>query len=153
MSGRMFAHANLDAAYGEPDECKFAPEDEANLVTSVSSHQPNPHTVLHKPQLDLDVPNQYLYSTTPGHAHLSVEVDVPWDKYVKWLELSAELGIIEHGWVKAAKARGYTTLRRPHIKKTAAQKKKNGYNITPTYPEVQLNDPFSDSVFSLPNPL
>jgi hypothetical protein len=135
----MFAHANLDAAYGEDDECKFAPEAEANLVTSVSSHQTNPHTVLHKPQLDLDVPNHYLYSSTEGHGHLLVDVDIPWDKYLQWLQLSADLGIIQQGWVNASKRRGYTTLRLPHIKKTEAQKKIDPYAEPP---KVDYSDPF-----------
>jgi hypothetical protein len=123
VSGRMFAHANLDAAYGEDDECKFAPEGKANLVTSVSALQPSPHTVLHKPQLDLDIPSSYHYSSTPGHAHLQVDVEVPWSKYLQWLQLSADLGIIQQGWVNASKKRGYTTLRLPHVKKTEAQMK------------------------------
>ena len=137
----MFAHANLDAGYGDDDECKFTGEQEANLVTSVSNSQPSPHTVLHKPQLDLDVPNHYLHSSTPGHGHLSIDVDVPWNKYIQWLELSAELGIIQKGWVNAAKKRGYTTLRLPHIKKTEEQKKKK-YPYPAPAKVVDSNDPF-----------
>ena len=119
MSGRMFAHANLEAKeYGQEDGCKFAPEDQANLITSVSTHQPDPHTVLHMPQMDIDIPHSYTPSSTPGKGHLALGVEVPWDKYVQWLVLSAELGIIGEGWVDAAKSRGFTTLRKPGVKKT-----------------------------------
>ena len=43
---------------------------------------------------------------------------------MQWLELSAELGIIQKGWVDAAKVRGYTTLRKFGVKKTPEQMKK-----------------------------
>lgn len=135
----MFAHANLDAKYGEPDDCHFTTGgEEANLVTSVSTHQPSPHLILHKPQMDIDIPHSYTPSSSPGKGHLSLDIEVPWDKYVQWLDLSAELGIIEEGWVNAAKSRGYTTLRKPGVKKT----KSSTYPETPK--KVDINDLFAD---------
>lgn len=140
MSGRLFAYAkNLDAPsnYGEFEEAQICSEEEANLEISISTSQHNPHVVMHKPQLDLDVPHGYRGSSTFGNGHLLIDVDVPWDLYVKWLELSAQIGIIEQGWVKAAKARGYTSLRKKGVKK---KHKTSGY---PEPPKVEnLNDLF-----------
>ena len=138
MSGRLYGIANLDQdGYGTDESFKFSSELEANIETSISTHQPNPNMVLHKPQLDLDSPHQYVYSTTPGHGHLKFENEVPWDKYLQWLELSAEIGLIEPGWVKAAKSRGFTSLRKVGVKKT---KPSNGYPPIQTEPYLKVHD-------------
>lgn len=117
MSGRLFALVDFDKPYEEADYIQFSTESVGNVETSISSHQPNPNIILHKPQLDLDISNEYRHSSTPGHGHLQIDVEIPWEKYVQWLELSAELGIVQHGWVKASKKRGFTALRKPGVKK------------------------------------
>lgn len=56
-------------------------------------------------------------STTLGHHHLILDVDLPWKQYFKLLELLGACGIIERGYVKASIRRGYSAIRPPWIKK------------------------------------
>jgi hypothetical protein len=136
----MFAHADLDknADYGVTPGTKLCAEPEANLVTSLAIPQNDPNVLMHKPQLDLDVPHQYRPSSTKGNGHLLIDVPVPWEKYVQWLELSAEIGIIQTGWVNAAKVRGFTSLRKEGVKKT----KDSASNPYPDPAKEDFNDPF-----------
>lgn len=86
---------------------------DAQVVTSESLANPFVHKVL----LDIDHPAVLIPSTTEGHYHLLIDVEVPWEKYVDFMDAAAEAGILEKGFVKAARARGFSTLRMPWIKK------------------------------------
>lgn len=86
----------------------------ADLITSQIKGE-NVHTLM----IDLDVPAQLVPSTTPGHSHLYIDVIMLWPDYLGLLETLAEVGIIEPGYVKASKRRGYSSLRLPWIKKKA----------------------------------
>lgn len=86
---------------------------DAQVVTSESLANPFVHKVL----LDIDHPAVLVPSTTEGHYHLLIDVEVPWEKYVDFMDAAAEAGILEEGFVKAARARGFSTLRMPWIKK------------------------------------
>lgn len=134
MIGRLFAKADFDkdSPVYDPSETEFVSESEANLETSIAASQSNPHVVMHRPVIDLDVPHEYRESSTPGHAHLLLDIDIPWEKYLQWLELSAELGIVQSGWVKASKVRRFTSIRKKGVKKTKKQKENSNYN---SYPE------------------
>jgi hypothetical protein len=97
---------------------------EANAIGSKvtsygSSNEPHDYTGpnRHKPVLDLDVPHFYCESTTPGHGHLIIDVEVSWLKYLKLLEALEDCGILEPGYVSAAKARGESWMRTPWHKK------------------------------------
>lgn len=93
---------------------------DAQVVTSETLANP----FLHKVLLDLDVPAVLIPSTTPGHSHLYIDVDVPWEKLVDMLDAMAEAGVLEKGFVKAARARGFSTLRTPWTKKPERVQKK-----------------------------
>lgn len=56
-------------------------------------------------------------STTEGHQHLILGVDLPWEKYIKLLAILATCGIIEQGYANASIAKGYTGIRPPWVKK------------------------------------
>ena len=73
----------------------------------------------HAPVLDIDVPHQLVPSSTPGHSHLYVDVECDWDDYVAFLEAAAKIGVIEEGYAKASKHRGFTPHRKSGLQKTA----------------------------------
>ena len=97
----------------------------ANVVSSIMrGHTPAPggggagHLL---PVLDLDVPAVLIPSSTDGHWHLYLDVQVPDAAYWPMLEALATAGVLEGGYVRASKARGYTSVRLPWVKKSAAE--------------------------------
>lgn len=101
---------------------------EANVVCSdidgtVTHHQCQIHNcplniaAVHKPVLDIDVPVMLIPSSTEGHSHLYIDKSVSWDAYCKLLDALVECGIVERGYVQAAKNRGFTSVRLPWVKK------------------------------------
>jgi hypothetical protein len=86
---------------------------EANVVSSdiVGSK-------LHAPIIDLDFDHAYVPSTTPGHAHLYLNVPISrWRLFVLLWGLRVG-GVIEKGNFWWSLRRGGTYVRRPHVKKT-----------------------------------
>jgi hypothetical protein len=45
---------------------------------------------------------------------------MPWGQYVKLLDVMAECGILEPGYVGASKARGFSAVRLPWVSKNTA---------------------------------
>lgn len=90
--------------------------DVAQVATSMSAG-PND---LHYPLLDLDVAVHLVPSSTPGHSHLYVDKPMTWEKYQALLGALQEAGILEAGFVTAAKLRGHSALRLPWVKKGGA---------------------------------
>lgn len=72
---------------------------------------------LHIPMLDIDMPAMLLRSSTRNHYHLYIDKPMTWENYVKLLDVMAEVGILESGYVAVAKKRGRTQLRTPWTKK------------------------------------
>lgn len=80
-----------------------------------------PQGHLHAPVIDLDLPAMLVPSATPGHHHLYLDVGMPWDDLVKLLNVMAEVGLVQPGYVAAAIARGATDVRAyPHTKRRPA---------------------------------
>lgn len=96
----------------------FDPMD-AQVVTSETLANP----FMHKVMIDIDHPAMLIPSTTEGHFHLMIDVDVPWEKYVDMLDAMAEAGVVEAGFTKAARKRGFSTLRMPWVKKESTPKR------------------------------
>ena len=88
-------------------------EADANVVTSVMQWDP----LKPMPVLDLDVPIEAVPSTTRGHFHLYIDRPMHSDQLFKLLDVMCEVGLLEPGYVEAAKIRGYTSVRLPHVKK------------------------------------
>lgn len=88
-----------------------ATHEEANLE---GSKQENGKHII---QLDLDVPHEYIPSSTPGHAHLVFRQPVFWEDYSQVLIVLEKVGIIEKGYHNCAMQRGQTFLRLPEVKK------------------------------------
>jgi hypothetical protein len=72
---------------------------------------------LHTPVLDIDIPATLIPSSTPGKNHLYFNCPMSWDQYTKLLDVMAEVGILEPGYVSASKKRGFTAVRLPWIRK------------------------------------
>lgn len=90
---------------------------DANVV---SSNLPNGK---HAPIVDLDFPHQYVPSTTPGHGHLYLDVEISgW----RWFMLNLGLylgGVIEKGYFVWSLRRRGNYVRRPGVQKTTAEEK------------------------------
>lgn len=91
--------------------------DEAKVIISLCRGNDGWPTGMSKVVLDIDLPAQLVPSSTPGHFHLYIDKEVPTDKYMRLLEVLAEVGIIEEGYKEASIARGFTAVRLPWIKK------------------------------------
>jgi hypothetical protein len=87
--------------------------DLANLVSSELKDERGTHTVA----LDLDIPARLVPSSTPGHSHLFIDIELDWPKYERLLKALAEAGIIESGYVAVSIERQATHLRLPWIRK------------------------------------
>ncbi len=87
----------------------------ANIISSVV-HQDDLETI-HVPLLDLDIKHHYEPSSTRGHAHLYLDVELTHSEYEELLTVLAKFGIIQNGILKQFKRDGMTTLRLPGMKK------------------------------------
>jgi hypothetical protein len=75
----------------------------------------------HRVVLDLDMPAQLVESTTPGHFHLYIDKELTWAAYLALLFALQKAGIIERGYLRASRARGYTAVRLPWVRKNVAR--------------------------------
>ena len=91
----------------------------ANVTTSRTTSDSWGHT--HRPVLDIDLPIKVVESSTPGHHHLYIDKEMDWEDYSKLLEVLAEVGILEPGYVSAALDRGFTAVRLPWVKKPGTE--------------------------------
>lgn len=89
----------------------FVPADDAN-ANIVSSLLPSGK---HAPVLDLDIPHTLIPSSTPGHSHLYLDVEMSWWKYRVLLWALRFTNIIEPGYYQMATFRRQTLVRRPGV--------------------------------------
>lgn len=71
----------------------------------------------HAPCIDLDIPARLIESSTPGHSHLYIDVEMTWDQYRAILTALADAGVIEQGYLRASLLRKGTHLRLPWVRK------------------------------------
>lgn len=90
-----------------------APLDQANLVSSLTTRG------THRPIIDLDVSHRLVPSSTVGHGHLYVEVEMSWWRYRLLLWAMRVAGIIGQGYYCAAVDRRQTLVRKPGVSKDA----------------------------------
>ncbi|MFC3504435.1 hypothetical protein ACFOOK_26185 [Micromonospora krabiensis] len=122
LAGQVLATVDFpESGYGNPPETA-SDVDEANLITSkVDLGYDVAGTSIHKPVLDIDLPVRLVASSTPGHFHLFIDKAMTWDKYKKLLDVLADVGIVEPGYVRASKQRGFSAARLPWVKKEDAR--------------------------------
>jgi hypothetical protein len=101
------------------DDVDFTVDQEAaNVVTSCEDDSsPWAAPDIHLPVLDLDFPIVAEPSTTEGHFHLYIDRAMTWDQLVKLMDVMEEVGLLETGYVEAAKIRSYSSVRLPGVKK------------------------------------
>lgn len=72
----------------------------------------------HLPVIDIDTDEVRLVpSSTPGHYHLYIDVPFQWEQYLALLDILVDVGLVQPGYVAAAKRRGHTDVRLPWVKK------------------------------------
>lgn len=72
---------------------------------------------MHKPVIDFDVPIRVVQSSTPGHSHLYIDVEMTWEEYENLLKALGKAGLVEEGYIHASIAREGTHVRLPWVKK------------------------------------
>ena len=85
----------------------------ANVISSIATDG----TGLHYPVLDLDIPAHLVPSSTPGNTHLYIDLPLTPESLWAICDALAEAGVLQPGYVAACKARGYTSVRLPWVKK------------------------------------
>lgn len=99
----------LYKAVGYDERELVTDRDEADMVSSRVLTNPSTH----KPVLDIDIPAQLVPSSTPGHYHLYLDVEVDWPEYASLLCALEDAGVIQHGYAKHALRREQTLVRLP----------------------------------------
>lgn len=87
--------------------------EEATIISS----DLNDGSELHLPVIDIDLPIKVIPSSTEGHFHLYIDYPLGWDEYQSLLDVMAEVGLVQPGYVAAAKRRGHTDVRLPWVHK------------------------------------
>ena len=83
-----------------------------NIVTSLTAKLYRPGDPVHFPAIDIDRMKVQLFeSTTPGNFHLFIDHPVPTDEYMLLLQVMANCGIVEQGYVDASRRNGFSSLR------------------------------------------
>lgn len=96
-------------------------KEEANLVTSLvkinSGLFGSSDYIMHRPVLDLDIPHSLIESSTKGHSHLYLDIDLTWSDYERLLIVLCDLGIIQEGFYDSAVRNMASAVRLPWVKK------------------------------------
>jgi hypothetical protein len=107
---------SLTGEYVAPEPCEDV--NEADIIASSVKGAPGAHTIM----LDLDVPAKLVPSTTDGHSHLYIDVVLEDTDYARLLRALREAGVIQRGFEKQLKSRGFTALRLPWVRKPKPEK-------------------------------
>lgn len=94
-----------------------SPIGESNVTTSMIADAEGRSTGRHTVVLDIDVPAVLVPSSTPGHSHLFVDVEMGWETYKKLLGALADAGVVQPGYAAASWSREHTSVRLPWIRK------------------------------------
>ena len=120
LAPRTLHTVEFAADYPGPEPEKVTDLADANLISSIDPGTEPGMFAEHRPVLDLDVPAFLVPSSTPGHSHLYLDVKMDDATFWRLLEALADAGVLEPGYVRACKSRGYTSVRLPWIKKAEA---------------------------------
>lgn len=117
---------DVERGYGESfkEEVRTQVVDikEANLVGSMLWRDTPESPIIHAPVIDLDIPHHLEPSTTPGHSHLYLDIEMTWWQYRGLLRALWKAGIIEKGFYKMSLKRKQSFVRAPGVKKMILDK-------------------------------
>lgn len=95
--------------YGIPAGVKSVAEVRPPLESNViSSMLPNGN---HAPVLDIDISHKLKPSSTPGHGHLFLDVELTTKQYDALLSALVEAGVVERGVLESFRNLGFTCAR------------------------------------------
>lgn len=116
MPGQILHNVEAFGDYECNDRNRYATTDldKAHVTTSMVAG-----SEMHKVVLDIDMPAVLLESSTPGHHHLYIDHEMTWKNYKRLLNVMAEVGLLEPGYVGASETRKHTALRLPWVRKDA----------------------------------
>lgn len=114
MPGQILRRINsFNGSYSDPVTYDIVKDPKnANLISSEVAG-----TLDHKPIIDIDLPCKLISSTHAGHHHLYIDKVLNWSLYMELLDVLSKCGIIQEGYRNASKARGFSSVRLPWIKK------------------------------------
>lgn len=110
----MLTEGVMDRDYDVFCDTRLVPTNDPGRAEFLSSRRVMDST-RHAPALDLDVPAYLVASTTPGHFHLYLDVEMTWRTYRRLLKALAKAGVIEKDWAKASIACRHTFVRAPWV--------------------------------------
>jgi hypothetical protein len=96
-----------DPGYSSVEKLETATKGEADLVASKTLGGK------HAPTLDIDMPCRLVPSSTPGHFHLYIDMEMSEKHYKKLLAVLVEVGIVEEGFAQMLERKGATFVRMP----------------------------------------
>lgn len=111
--------STLSGWHDARDEHLVKATESANLIGSQFVEGRHP---LHKLFIDLDVEHWYVPSSTEGHGHLYVNVDLTPEELQELMNTLAGYGIVGKGWAYQVQGRGENTFRLPGHYKTEQEK-------------------------------
>lgn len=88
----------------------------ANCIASVVRTESSGELV-HKPAIDIDIPCWLVPSSTPGHYHLYIDIELTTPEYRRLINTLNEVGIVQQGIVNQITRWDRTFLRLPGVKK------------------------------------
>lgn len=115
LKSNVFYRARLNQNSGEwinSDHVIVHPYD-ANLVSSETIS--GRHNLL----LDLDCEHWYSKSSTYGHGHLAINIQISEDGLKEIVEVLSKYGIVQQGIKRQLDERGHLSLRLPGLKKNS----------------------------------
>ena len=114
---------------------------------------------LHAPCIDLDFPVQLRPSSAPGHFHLFLQTEIPWEDYLKLLTVMEEIGLVQKGVLEVAKQRKQTVVFEPGKKQELMNhgiipRTSNSNGVPPPAP-APVTTPYNPApgLFRAPTPL
>jgi len=111
MARKLIHVKNLNERSDKCDWVEPDNEHPANCVVSVDD------AGFHWPVLDIDYGVYTIPSTTPGHHHLYIDKALTESQYFELIDVCEKIGLIQPGYAKYSKERGFTSVRLPWVEK------------------------------------
>lgn len=86
----------------------------------------------HAPVLDIDFPIAVVPSSTPGHFHLYLDVEMDWDVYEDLIRALFAAGVLGSGYAQHSLGRRQTIVRMPWVNKIRPTKTAQPGDLLPS---------------------